>query len=134
MLELREFHCISHVSQGVKDAVQEGQIVTVYDEGKPRGLWRIGMIEEVITGSDGRVRSASVRVQSKSGRDVVLRRPMQHLYPLEANIQRQSTESHPEETDDGAESHEPVKAPQNGQLRRSAAVQARDRILGCMTD
>ena len=30
-LELREFHCNSRVSQGVKDAVQEGQIVTVYE-------------------------------------------------------------------------------------------------------
>ena len=106
----------------------------MYDERKPRGLWRIGKIEEVITGSDGRVQSASVRVLSKSGRAVVLRRPIQHLYPLEADIQRLSTESRPEETDDGTESHESVGATQNGRPRRSAAVHARDRILGCVTD
>ena len=106
----------------------------MYDEGQPRGLWQLGKIEDVITGSDGQVRSASMRVQSKSGRVVVLRRPIQHLYPLEVDVQGQSTESQPEETDNDRESHEPVEAPQNGRPRCSAAIQARDRILRCVTD
>lgn len=58
LLELREFHCSFQVNKGMKDAVQEGQIVTVYDEGQPRGLWRVSRIQEVISGTDGRIRSA----------------------------------------------------------------------------
>ena len=134
LLELREFHRNSRVSQGVNDAVQEGQIVTVYDEGQPRGLRRLGKIDKVITGSDGRVRSASVRVRSKSGRAIVLRRPIQHLYPLEVDIQEQSTESQSEEANDVTESRRPVEAPQSGRPQRAAAIRARDKILGCVTD
>ena len=44
LLELREFHRTYQTSKGVKDVVQEGQVVTVYDEGQPRGLWRVGRI------------------------------------------------------------------------------------------
>ena len=67
LLELREFHRTYQTSKGVKDMVQEGQVVTVYDEGQPRGLWRVGRIEGVIQGPDGKIRSAQVRVQSKTG-------------------------------------------------------------------
>ena len=41
LLELREFHHTQQIGKGVKDVVQEGQIVTVYDDGQPRGLWRV---------------------------------------------------------------------------------------------
>ena len=55
LLELREFHHTHQISKGVKDVVQEGQIVTVYDNGQPRGLWRVGRIEGVIPGPDGKI-------------------------------------------------------------------------------
>ena len=40
LLELRELHHhhTSRISKGVKETVQEGQIVIFYDEGQPRGL------------------------------------------------------------------------------------------------
>ena len=60
LLELREFHRTCQISQGIKDAIQEGQIVTVYDEGHPRGRWGLGKIEGVIESPDGKIRSASV--------------------------------------------------------------------------
>ena len=78
MLELREFHRTHQISKGVKNVVQEGQIVTVYDDGQPRGLWRVGRIEGVKTNPDGKIRSARVRVQSKTGRATVLKQPIQH--------------------------------------------------------
>ena len=150
LLELREFHRTSRISKGAKDAVQEGQIVTVYDEGQPRGLWRMGRIEEVILGLDGKIRSARVRVQSKTGRATVLRRPIQHLYPLEIGCQKDSIYSRPEKltTDkdiednetlstpqpEGRDSHAVPETPLGGRPRRSAAIEARDRILGCVTD
>ena len=81
--ELREHHRHFNVKKGITNIVTEGEIVTVYDEGHPRGLWRLGRILEVIKGTDGNVRGALVRVQSKSGRSTILRRPIQQLYPLE---------------------------------------------------
>ena len=147
LLELREFHRTSRISKGVKETVQEGQIITVYDEGQPRGLWRVGRIEEVIPGTDGMIRSARVRVQSKTGRTTVLKRPIQHLYPLEIGHEK---DSQPEiiTTDEDTENNgtPPIpqcederssvntETPQGGRPRRSAAIEARDKILGCVTD
>ena len=56
----------------------------VYDEGQPRGLWRLARVTELINSADGRIRAATVRVQSKTGRPTTLTRPIQHLYPLES--------------------------------------------------
>lgn len=81
--ELREFHRTQRTDRGSSDAIKEGEVVTVFDETHPRGLWRLGKVKSVIRGSDGGVRSAVIRVQTKSGRVSVLRRPIQHLYPLD---------------------------------------------------
>ena len=143
LLELREFHRSSRISKGLRDVVEDGQIVTVYDEGQPRGLWRVGRIEQVIEGADGRVRSARVRVQTKTGRTTVLKRPIQHLYPLEGNCEKTPTDTQTDEPsshdDDGArdppdEEDPHVEAPQVGRPRRAAAIEARDKIVGCITD
>jgi hypothetical protein len=141
LLELREFHRTSQISKGVKDAVQEGQIVTVYDEGQPRGLWKVGRIVEVIQGSDGKIRSARVRVQSKTGR---LKRPIYHLYLLEIACQKDSQPEKITTDEDNVAPPTPrcedenslvnAESPQGGRPRRSAAIEARDRILGCVTE
>ena len=80
--ELREFHH-TQFERGIAHTVERGEVVTVYDEGHPRGLWRLGRVEDLIQGSDGKVRGVYVRVSSKGGRVKVLRRPVQHIYPLE---------------------------------------------------
>lgn len=147
LLELREFHRTHRTSKGVKDVVREGQIVTVYDEGQPRGLWRMGRIEGVIQSPDGKIRSAQVRVQSKTGRTTVLRRPIQHLYPLEVGCREDPIGSQPEKLPTDVENAAPsvtqsdnqdpptvIETSQGGRPRRSAAIEARDRILGCVTD
>lgn len=82
LLELREFHR-SRVRGGVPYTLRKGEVVTVYDEGHPRGLWRLGRIEDLIESSDGRVRGVYVKVMSKKGHIKVLRRPIRHIYPLE---------------------------------------------------
>ena len=65
LLELREFHrsCEKHGSTYI---VQRGDIVTVYDEGHPRGLWRLGKIEDLVCGTDGVVQGVCLRVTSKT--------------------------------------------------------------------
>ena len=133
------------MSKGVK----EGQIVTVYDEGHPRGLWRLGKIEGVMKGPDGRIRGARVRVLSKPGRPTVLKRPIQHLYPLEVGSQQgDPTNAQPEmaltdlrddlsttcRQDDQGTPMDRNEMSQGRRTQRHAALEARDRILGCVTD
>ena len=124
LLELRECHRAYQVSRGVKDAVTEGQAVTIYDEDHPRGV----------------IRAARVKTQSKTGRPTVLRRPI-HLYPLEVDLQeRKAGDNQPEGTpadtssaDTHQTSNEDLSTEGNSNIcgtrpRRAAAVQARDRV------
>lgn len=55
-----------------------GQLVLI-KEPAPRLLWKLGRIEKVFEGRDGKVRSCTVRVP----RGVMLTRPIQLIYPLE---------------------------------------------------
>ena len=73
LLELREFHHACCARKGVHDTVQKGEIVVVHDEGRPRGLWRLGKIEEVIRSSDRRIRGAEMRVQPRTGMSKALK-------------------------------------------------------------
>lgn len=56
-----------------------GNVVVIYDENSPRNFWKKGVIEEVHTGTDGRVRSASVRTSGG-----LLDRPVTKLIKLES--------------------------------------------------
>lgn len=133
LLELRNSH--RNAPQGNRNgAVPTGYIVIVHDDNQPRGKWRVGKIENHITGSDGCVRGAVVRVQTKGGKSTTLRRPVHRLYPLE--IQCRDTEPEP-----AASSRRIVLAPtvsgvrpeQQSELsrdrsRRAAAVEADKRM------
>ena len=49
----------------------------------PHGLWKLGRIQELLAGRDNQPRAAVVRVASRDRQHVLLRRPLQLLYPLE---------------------------------------------------
>jgi hypothetical protein len=51
-----------------------GDIVLLHDQGRPRGQWKIAVVEEEIQDSDGHIRGAVIRVCSKSGQPISLRR------------------------------------------------------------
>ena len=82
LLELRDAHRFRRNPKGVDDPVSVGDIVIVHDENVHRGLWKLGRVEKLITGTDGYVRVAAVKVTSK-GHSTTIRRPVQRLYPLE---------------------------------------------------
>ena len=83
LLELREQHLTSRKNVvGDGKVVAVGDIVVIYDQGLPRGFWKLGCVEELITGSDGQCRGAFVRVKSGRSSRSLLKRPVQHLYPL----------------------------------------------------
>ena len=105
-------------------------------------------MESVIRSSDGGVQGALIRTQTKSGSSTILRRPIQHLYPLDVcsptqrsisatmsnriGEQSESTQDSHESTQDSHESTDSSGSNPNrlGRSRRQAATQARDRILG----
>ena len=68
LLELRETHRAHQMDKGVchSNPVEVGEVVTIYNEGQPRSLWRLGRIENLMKSSDGEIRGASVRVLSKT--------------------------------------------------------------------
>jgi len=64
LLELRNSH--RNATQRTTDRVVSiGDVGIVHDEDQPRGKWRIGKVENLITGSDGCVRGAVVPVKTK---------------------------------------------------------------------
>ena len=67
-----------HSRQG--RAPEIGEIVQIQDDGH-RLMWRLGIISRLHTGSDGHVRSCSVKTSHG-----ILSRPVKSLYPLELRI------------------------------------------------
>ena len=60
--------------------ISVGDVVVVHDDTLPHSFWRLGLIEELFKGV---VRGALVRLAPKDGRQSLLRRPIQRLYPLD---------------------------------------------------
>ena len=83
--ELREAHKYSmgktHATK--KSSLSVGDVVVVHNEQLPRGLWKLGRVQELLEGCDGHHRGAVVKTMTSDGRPELLRRPIQRLYPLE---------------------------------------------------
>ena len=65
------------------EPIREGDIVVLKEEGTTRALWKLAKVIETLPGRDGLIRAA--KIQLLSGYKLIqLRRPIQHLVPLEA--------------------------------------------------
>ena len=82
LLELRTAHRDTR-SKSPGPSISVGDVVVVHEDNLPRGLWKLGLAKELIVGNDGYTRGAAVTTQSKRGKAKVVRRPVQHLYPVE---------------------------------------------------
>ena len=93
--ELREHHKRNVTKGGA--IVEIGDIVTVAEEGVARGKWRLGKVEQLITGKDVEIRGANVKALTKKGKPVYLNRPVQKLYSLEVRgpVQTRQTVTEP---------------------------------------
>ena len=70
---LREYHKTTGSSE---ECIRVGDVVHSHDEG-PRIRWKLAVVQELMTGNDGSVRAANVKM--KNG----FTRPIVKLYPLE---------------------------------------------------
>ena len=82
LLELRQSHSRKLKTSG-RLRISNGDMVIVEDERVRRPFWKLGLVEQTIAGRDGQVRAAIVRVGDSGKGCKLLRRPLQHLYPLE---------------------------------------------------
>ena len=68
-----------------------GDVVCVKEDNMKRNMWKLGKVEELIVGKDSVVRGAVVRISRSGKPSVLLRRPLQLLYPLEVQSQMKNT-------------------------------------------
>ena len=54
-------------------------------------MWKLGKVEELIVGKDSVIRGAVVRISRSGKPSVLLKRPLQLLYPLEVQSQMKNT-------------------------------------------
>ena len=87
--ELREHHRYTcKKSSSSSPAVQLGDVVVCVNEDNMKiNRWKLGKVEELIVGKGSVVRGAVVRVSRSGKPSVLLRRPLQLLYPLEVQSQ-----------------------------------------------
>ena len=57
-------------------AVSEGNVVTVFEDNLPRSQLKLGRVERLLHAADDRLRAALVKIISKSGRPVTMKRPI----------------------------------------------------------
>ena len=71
-------------SKGRNDCISVGDIVIVKDDKTNRNFWKLDMVESLLWGGDDIVRAAVVKVVDGKGNQLQrLRRPIQHLIPIE---------------------------------------------------
>ena len=80
-MQLRERY-YANGNVGIPRAPVPGEVVVIHDDNHPRTLWKVGRVTDVITGHDGQIQGAVLKV-STNGKLSTLRRPTSSLYPLE---------------------------------------------------
>ena len=82
LLILWEFHHCKEQNER-QSCIKKGDVVLVKDENVIRGKWKTAVVEELIKGSDGEIRGASVRLVNTKGTFSHLKRTLHLLYPTE---------------------------------------------------
>ena len=127
LIELRDAHNYMYgrkTSDGTP--VKIGEVVLIHDESRPRGLWKLARVENLITGTDNKTRGVVLRTTTDGGRTTCLQRSLQCIYPLEVTGKTKwEKQMHPR-----AVKWLIVTArvqPWNSDQERAAAIQAHDR-------
>ena len=82
LLNLREIYSVK-VKHGQHLSIAKGDVVVVKDDASKRLFWKLGVVQDLITGDDQQVRAAVVKVTDPKGHTSLLRRSVRHLYPIE---------------------------------------------------
>lgn len=104
-----------------------GDVVLIKDD-LPRGNWRLGKINELITSGDGEIRTAKVMLSSNK----LIGRPLNLLYPIEcpAEMDIQEIDNFQRKSKEGSINTEQTSK----RTKRQAAIRALDRIKRNIND
>ncbi len=74
--------------------VTVGDIVILKKEGTAKCFWKLAKVTKLLTGNDGKVRAAEIRVMNSDGQKsaTTLRRPLQLLVPIEVTSSNENNE------------------------------------------
>ena len=81
LLSLRE-HCRNLHLQHWENKVRVGDVVLIKVPNKPRPLWSLGIVDELVEGDDSKVRSVRLR----KGDGSICLHSIKHLYPMELSL------------------------------------------------
>lgn len=79
LADLREHH--RSKEEGLSKVI-EGDVVLVHEDNVKENIWKMGKAVRLITGKDGEVRGAKLKLITK-GKAIFVNRALQKLYPLE---------------------------------------------------
>ena len=85
LTSLREHAVKNAKDQSDNTGVKVGDIVILKNESVRRSFWKLAKVEELHPGRDGKVRAATVKVAGAKCNSTSLRRPIQHVIPLEVS-------------------------------------------------
>ena len=93
---LREIRSCRKVGKEASE-IREGDAAMIEEDVVPRHTWRLGVVVELLKGSDGYVRGAKVKVGKTKN---IIRRPVNRLYPTEVRWSdpREQNLSHTKDT------------------------------------
>ena len=137
LLELRNCHCYDRNTSRSNnlDPISSDDIVIVHTQGRPRASWRLARVEDLIRGSDGQVRGATLRVNTKGACSKLLRQPLQRIYPLEIHCrepnENPNQDIRPTPGDTTAQNQDDADIAPKVPLRRSIRA-ATQRATDCM--
>ena len=124
LLNLRERH--SQISSNRKGAdIAVGDVVILKNDSTNRMLWELAKVERLLTGKDGIVRAALIKVSNSDRNPRLLKRSVKHLYPLEVKSNESGQIEGAEESETEVTSISPECSTPNvrpGRPRRNAAM------------
>ena len=110
------------VSRGKNESITVGDIVIIKNDKTNRNFWKLAMVETLLRGDDNMVRAAVVKVVGGKGDQLQrLRRPIQHLIPIEVRA-NERPDSISRNNDHNASNEEVLAETSRNRPRREAAV------------
>ena len=132
LLELRNAHKQT-AKNGVNKPIHVGEVVIVQDMDLPREFWKLECVEALITGTDGKVRGASIRIRSPDSQFTHLQRPIQLRYPLEVTGARTPSQAKQTQNCNTESTSADITLPLDQATPRRVAAQNASAIIRTLT-